>query len=130
MSTYYDATAKIWYGWQREEAWDDSISVGEWALRMMRNKSAHEICQISDTDQENLTYHQALANAIHLAKQMRHKWQLTGYDIIGIVATNNKYLMQIILAAWFNGLAFQAINPQEKEGERLSVCALEVLFEL
>ncbi|KAM7346376.1 uncharacterized protein ACRADG_006332 isoform 2-T2 [Cochliomyia hominivorax] len=121
MSTIYDETAKIWRGWQKEDFRDDSVSVGEWCLRMMRNKSSHEICQISDDDgddtdnQTNLTYHQALANSIHLAKQMRRKWQLTCYDIVGVVATNTKYLMQIILAAWFNGLAFHAINPEEKE---------------
>ncbi|XP_065363874.1 uncharacterized protein LOC135957124 [Calliphora vicina] len=114
MSTVYDANAKIWQGWQRnDEPLDENVSVGEWALRMMRNKSSNETCQISDPDNANLTYHEALTQAIQLAKQMR-KWQLTCYDIIGIVATNSKYLMQIILAAWFNGLAFHAINPEEK----------------
>ncbi|XP_037812292.1 4-coumarate--CoA ligase 4-like [Lucilia sericata] len=113
MSTIYDTNTKIWYGWPREEeSLDESVSVGEWALRMMRNKSSNEICQISDPDNTHLKYHEALTNAIQLAKQMR-KWQLTCYDIIGVVATNSKYLMQIILAAWFNGLAFHAINPEE-----------------
>lgn len=117
MATVFDESTKIWYGWRREENFDDSVSVGEVAWQMMRKKSADEICQINDSNNSSLLYHEALSHAIKLAKQMR-KWHLTSFDVVGIIADNNEFLLPIVLAVWFNGLAFHAINPKEKEGKR------------
>ncbi|XP_037812606.1 luciferin 4-monooxygenase-like isoform X1 [Lucilia sericata] len=105
----YDEAEKIWHGAKRNQMFNENVSVGEIALFMMRSKNPQEICQISDSENITLTYGQALTTAIRLAQHFK-RMQLTVDDVIGILAPNTTYVMPVVMAAWFNGNAFHAVN--------------------
>lgn len=112
----YDKTEKIWHGAAKNQIFNENLSVGEIALFMMRSKNPQDICQISDSENTNLTYGQALTAAIRMAQHFR-KLKLTADDVIGILAPNTTYVMPVVVAAWFNGNAFHAVNYVLEEGK-------------
>lgn len=113
----YDETEKIWYDPAKNQMFNENVSVGEIALFMMRSKNPQEICQISDSENTTLTYGQALTAAICVAQHFRSQ-NLTVDDVIGIMAPNTTYVMPVVMAAWFNGNAFHAVNHVLEKGEK------------
>lgn len=112
----YDETEKVWHGATNNQMFNENVSVGEIALFMMRSKNPQEICQVSDSENTTLTYGQAVTAAIRMAQHFRTFW-LTADDVIGILAPNTTYVMPVVMAAWFNGNAFHAVNHVLDKGE-------------
>lgn len=106
----YDEEQKIWRSVDREEMFNENISVGQVAHFMMRNKNPDDIMQISDSDGTKLTYGTVLTTAIRLAQHFQ-KIKLTTEDVVSIYAGNASYVMPVAVAAWFNATPFQPMNP-------------------
>lgn len=109
LVTTYDRENQIWQGMAKKKLCEPHISAGDIALASLRRKNPNDVMQICDSENKSLTYGSALTAAIKIAQYFQ-SLHLNADDVVGIFSPESTYVMPIALAAWFNGIPFQAIN--------------------
>ncbi|XP_017140130.1 4-coumarate--CoA ligase 1 [Drosophila miranda] len=109
----YDAEKRIWKGIQLRCDYKPDTSLGKIIFKNMRNWPKN-VCQISDTEEVEVTFQEALTWAIRIAQQLK-KRGLTYTDVIGISAKNTTYVMPTAVGCLFNCTPFQSANPVLEE---------------
>ncbi|XP_037950423.1 luciferin 4-monooxygenase-like [Teleopsis dalmanni] len=113
LETNFDPQTKIWSGAKQQNYYDRNCSIGQIIFEEMRRRP-NKICQISDTENTNTTNTEALLQAIRIAKFF-NSIGLSQTDIVGLVDRNTTHMMDVVLACFFTGIAFHAINPKHDD---------------
>ncbi|XP_020815309.1 4-coumarate--CoA ligase 1-like isoform X1 [Drosophila serrata] len=104
---------RIWSGPPESSIFHEDASLGRIIFNNMKNWP-NNVCQIWDSNGEEVTFGQVLTWAIRIA-QFFKKRGLTQKDVVGIAAENSKYLMSLGVACMMNGTPFH--SPHQMLGE-------------
>ncbi|KAH8235344.1 hypothetical protein KR032_002957 [Drosophila birchii] len=122
LETTYDPVDRVWSGPKRVYASSYETSIGEVIFNSMR-KWPTNVCQINDADGVAVTFDEALTWAIRIAQIFKKKG-LEYPDIIGLAVRNSTYVMSLVVACFFNGTPYHAVNPVMDEATMTHVFSI------